>query len=244
MVEVGHNGNGDIEAAVALATQGQCNPIEAIEYPDQVDTVLEYVKIPGTGTDVWPATPLTYRWSQLCANLDPLAQWFKKPEKRDAFMHVSHTFTHEALNNATYADASKEISFNRAWMQQQTISAAKYFSPNGLIPPAITGMHNGDAMKAWADNGIRHVVGDNTREPLRNQKNYFWPLISTVASNGHAGVNIIPRWATTIYYNCDLPDCTLQEWINTSGGQGDFETLLENARTTQALHLLQLHWDP
>lgn len=74
--------------------------------------------------------------------------------------------THEALNNATYADGSKEISFNKVWLQHSGLSSAKHFSPNGLIPPAITGMHNADVIKAWMDNGIKYVVGDNTRPPL------------------------------------------------------------------------------
>jgi hypothetical protein len=29
-------------------------------------------------------------------------------------------------------------------------------------------MHNADAIKAWMDNGIKYVVGDNTRTPLVN----------------------------------------------------------------------------
>jgi len=58
------------------------------------------------------------------------------------------------------------------------------------------------------DNGIRNVVGDNTRDILRNQQNKFWPAISNRAVNGYAGLVIIPRWATTIYYNCDLPSST------------------------------------
>jgi hypothetical protein len=90
------------------------------------------------------------------------------------------------------------------------------------------------------------------------QQNEYWPLISTVAANGYAGLNIMPRWgehylpafhneelmnitATTIYYNCDLPACTLQEWINTSGGSGDFNNLLNDARVTNTRHLLALH---
>ena len=47
--------------------------------------------------------------------------------------------------------------------------------------------------------------------------------------------------ATTIYYNCDLPDCTLQEWITTSAGSGDFSNLLNDARATNTRHLLALH---
>ena len=80
---------------------------------------------------------------------------------RDAYAHVSHTFSHASLNNATYADVSKEISFNKAWLQQIGISEATRFSGKGLIPPAITGLHNGDAIRAWMDEGITNVVGDN-----------------------------------------------------------------------------------
>lgn len=54
----------------------------------------------------------------------------------------------------------------------------------------------------------------------------------------------MPRWATTIYYNCDLPECTLNEWTATSGGSGDFQHLLDDARRANAWHLLGLHWDP
>ncbi|KAI7362518.1 hypothetical protein KC354_g7211 [Hortaea werneckii] len=186
-LELGHNGNGDIEAAIEGGTT--CNPDTAIEYDEQIDTPLEFQKPLGT-------------------------------------------------------DVSKEISFNKAWLQQTGISEATRFSPNGLIPPAITGLHNGDAIRAWVDEGITNVVGDNTRPVLMNSENEFWPLISNVASNGYAGLQIIPRWATTIYYNCDLPECTTQEWIDTSGGSGDFNALLDNARLTASRHLLGLHHDP
>lgn len=47
MQEIGHNGNGDIEAAVDVNDAGNlndCNPDTGIEYPDQVDTALEFQK--------------------------------------------------------------------------------------------------------------------------------------------------------------------------------------------------------
>lgn len=148
------------------------------------------------------------------------------------------------LTNATYSDTAKEISFNRAWLKQVGLDAAKRFSTSGLIPPAITGLHNADAIKAWMDNGIANVVGDNTRPLLRNTQSTFWPLNTTVAGNGYAGLNVMPRWATLIYYNCDLPACTTQEWIDTSAGQGTFTDLLNNARDTAIRNLFGLHWDP
>lgn len=148
------------------------------------------------------------------------------------------------LTNGTYSDTAKEISFNRAWLKQVGLDAAKRFSTNGLIPPAITGLHNADVIKAWMDNGIANVVGDNTRPLLRNTQSTFWPLNTTVAGNGYAGLNVVPRWATLIYYNCDLPACTTQEWIDTSAGQGTFTDLLNNARDTAIRNLFGLHWDP
>jgi hypothetical protein len=82
---------------------------------------------------------------------------------------ILFSFAHESLNNATYSDANREIFFNKQWMSQVGIASASKFSPNGLIPPAITGLHNGDAIKAFMDNGITAVVGDNTRPVLKNQ---------------------------------------------------------------------------
>jgi hypothetical protein len=59
-------------------------------------------------------------------------------------------------------------------METVGFSKARKYSANGIIPPAITGMHNGDAMKAWAEGGIKNVVGDNTRAVLLNQVFLLW----------------------------------------------------------------------
>jgi hypothetical protein len=137
----------------------------------------------------------------------------------------------------------KETTFNQAWLNQVGLAEAKRFSPQGIIPPAITGLHNGDAIKAWLDNGITNAVGDNTRSALVNSVNSFWPLTTTTSINGYAGLTIVPRWATLIYYNCDLPKCTLNEWIDTSGGKGTFDNLLKETRDTAIRNLMGLHWD-
>jgi len=70
------------------------------------------------------------------------------------------------------------------WLTQVGIAAASKFSPNGLVPPAITGLRNGDALKAWYDNGITNAVGDNTRPGLlntvRHPRHYYDELLPTV----------------------------------------------------------------
>jgi hypothetical protein len=91
-VEVGHNGNGVVQAAVGAdnGTLVKCNQT-AIIYPWQETTALEFQKPLGTGDNVWPDLPTNYSWSMDCISLDPLQNWWNVPENRDAFGHVSHT---------------------------------------------------------------------------------------------------------------------------------------------------------
>jgi len=244
-LEIAHNGNGDIINATGQPISSDyCNPDEAVDYPYPPDTELEFKKPLGTGTNLWDPKWLSYNWTRECADLDPLAKWFTIPENRDAFAHLSHTFSHEELNNATHHDATKEITFNQAWFKQMGIDQASHFSPHALVPPAITGLHNGDVIRAWMENGIFNVVGDNTRAPLKNHNSGFWPYYSTFEDDGHAGLIVIPRFATTIYYNCDTLECTHQEWVDTSGGSGDIDYLLQDAKNTNTRYLLGLRPDP
>ncbi|KAG9231452.1 hypothetical protein BJ875DRAFT_382932 [Amylocarpus encephaloides] len=244
-VEIGHNGNGNIIAAENANNAGTKCGIGAIDLGDAAwhDTPLEFQKPLGTGTNLWPSTPATYPYTTACLNLDPLKVWFATPSNRDVFAHLSHTFTHEAQNNATYFDIKQEITWNQAWLTQSGIAAATKFSSQGIIPPAITGLHNGDALQAWADAGITNCVGDNSRAPLRNTQSEHWALITNVADNGYAGIQVTPRWPTNIYYNCDLPDCTTQEWIDFSAGWGTFADLLNYEKGVTSRYLYGLRHD-
>jgi hypothetical protein len=242
-LEIGYNGNGNVEWAVNNDASGTCTP-DMIQTRSAPDPPLEFQKPLGTGVDRWPTTPASYAWTQNCISKDELANWFMVARNRDRFAHVSHTFTHLNLNNVTYSDANKDIGFNQAWFRQSTLAAGSRFSSQGLIPPAITGLHNGDAIKAFMDNGLKYVVGDNSRPKLLNTQNSYWPLISNVAENGYAGLVIIPRWASPIFYNCDKADCTTKEWIETSGGSGDFNSLLDFSRSNFGRQILALHHDP
>lgn len=240
--EIGHNGNGNILAAEAnYPTSTSCTP-GSIDTGSHNDTALEFQKPLGSGTNAWPSTPTAYGYSAACNNQDPLKIWFQATANRDAFMHISHTFTHYELNNSTYSDALKEIQFNQAWMQAVGISAGN-FTSNGLIPPAITGLHNGDAIKAWNDAGLTNCVGDNTRPVLRNPNNNMYALTTTASANGYDGYFVIPRWATRIYYNCDTANCTTTEWINTSAGSGTFDDLMAVEKSDTMRHLFALQHD-
>jgi hypothetical protein len=167
-LEFGFNANGNLIFDYNLSqnvTQFTCeNPV----FTDWDEpTQLEFAKPLGTGIDKWPSNP-TFGWSADCVFLDPLAQFFANITNRDAFALVSHTFTHLELNSATYHDALREIEFNLMYAELMNFTNADKFSGSGLIPPAITGLHNGDAIRAWADNGLWNAIGDNTRPRLRN----------------------------------------------------------------------------
>ncbi|KAF2800213.1 hypothetical protein K505DRAFT_355893 [Melanomma pulvis-pyrius CBS 109.77] len=253
MIELGHNGNGNIEAAVDKDSNNDpeiCDPPEGIEYPTQIDGPLEYHKPIGTGKDLWDKKFKKYQWTLKCSQLDPLEVYFADKTNMNAYFHVSHTFTHEDQTNATYADVVKEITWNQEWFKRVGFSDAvssPYFSPNGLIPPGITGLHNGDAIRAWLENGIKHAVGDNSRAVLMtrpDRKSDFHPIITSVAENGYDGVYIIGRFGSSIYYNCDLPACVNKEWIAIAGGKGDFSAQLEYEKNTNTKYLLGLRWDP
>lgn len=244
--EIGHNGNGNIMQA-SIGSQGEavCSP-GPVYTEERADTELEFKKPLGSGSDAWPTTPTQFTYSNECLNRDPLKVWFSTPANRDQFAHMSHTYSHYELNNATYSDAAKEIQFNQAWLAAVGFEQGEYFSPKGLIPPAITGLHNGDVLRAWSDNGLTNCVGDNTRRPLRNPNNPMYPYYTTFAANGYDGFQVNPRWATRIYYNCDTADCTSSEWVETSTPRpspGDFQNLLEVEKTDTMRHLFGLYHD-
>lgn len=123
------------------------------------------------------------------------------------------------------------------------LAAAEKISTNSLVPPAITGLHNGDALQAWSDNGITAAVGDNTRPVLANQQNEFWPLITTVAGNGLDGMTVVPRWSTSIYYNCDSPSCIVTQYGDMYGSS-TFDSILATEKNTNAANLFGLRHDP
>lgn len=246
--EFGWNANGNLIYNYALSrnmTQSDLNCAQPVVTDWDEPTQLEYIKPLGTGEDKWPRQP-SWIWSNECIFLDPLTQFFTNTTNRDAVGLVSHTFTHLELNNATYHDALREVQYNLMYAELLNITNAAKFSGSGLISPAITGLHNGDAIRAWADNGLWNAIGDNTRNNLRNPDSYHWPLITSTARNGYDGYQITPRFATRIYYNCDKEKCNVDQWIETENGTigGTLETLLLAERKQQGNQLLSLFHDP
>lgn len=244
VIEMAYNGNGNIEEAVANSTDTNvCVPETGIitaEKPELVD--LEFVKPLGTGEDAWPLEPTSYTWSDQCEDLDPLTTYYAT--HLDEFYHVSHTFTHLALSNATFSDVDKEIRYNQEWFNSTGFTGHSNFSPQSLVPPQITGLHNGDSIRALMTNGIIYVVGDNTRPALLNTDRPFWTLTTTTARNGYDGLEIIPRFATNIYYNCDGATSNTALWQMGLNQTTGFDGIMQTERMAAARNLLALRHDP
>jgi hypothetical protein len=66
----------------------------------------------------------------------------------------------------------------------------------------ISGLHNGDALAALARLGAGCAVGDNTWSFLTNPDNPHHMLYTTEEEHGYGGFQILPRFATEIYFNC------------------------------------------
>lgn len=243
MLELGFNGNGNAEFAYLNDTTGKCEPWIQRNDPGYTGG-LEFQKVLGTGTDQWPVGNY-YGWTQTCLKKDNLGSYFAQTAKLNAFAWVSHTFTHENLDNSTYADTLLEMQYNQYFASTMKINKAKNWSPKGLIPPAITGMHNGDALRAMSVAGLSNLVGDNSRPLLRNTNNFHWPLITTVAANGFAGMQVTPRWPTYIFFDASDIAEDVQEWQWLVGGTTTtIYDLLWKEGVTNVNYLLSLYQDP
>lgn len=243
-IEMAYNGNGNIEQAVESSFDTNiCVPESGVITADKPVLVdLEFKKPLGTGEDAWPPELTEYTWSDQCQDLDALTTYYAT--HLDEFYHVSHTFTHLALSNATFSDVDSEIRYNQVWFNNTGFTSHPNFSPASLVPPQITGLHNGDAIRALMALGITYVVGDNTRPALLNTDHPFWTLTTTTARNGFDGLEIIPRFATNIYYNCDDATSNTALWQTALGQTTGFDAIMQIERMAAARNLLALRHDP
>jgi hypothetical protein len=236
--EFAFNANGNLIYAFDLAqnrTDLNCDSPLFTTLDEPTD--VEYKKPLGAGENFWPM-PIAFELDADCVFLDPLAVVYANITNRDSFGWVSHTFTHLELNSATYSDTMNEISFNVLYSTRLNLTAGRYFSGSGLVTPAITGLHNGDALRAFTMNGLWSSVGDNTRPKLLDEGHPYWPLITTVEDNGFAGWQITPRFATLIYYDCDTVECNVVEWNKETAGPHAANDTLDQATAEQDLRTI------
>ncbi len=131
---------------------------------------------------------------------------YKAARKRIAdYFWVSHTYTHRDLNKIKFQDADGELKNNIIVSKGLMSGAWKYFSPNSLVTPHISGLYNGQALEAMKKNGIKNIVNDMSvikQRPSNPHSAYY----TTQGINGSDGILIMPRYATDIYYQTSIPE--------------------------------------
>ncbi len=129
----------------------------------------------------------------------------------DKFQWVSHTYSHLNLDQVTHAVAKSEVVNNRTFANQFFANNMSKFSVASMVTPQISGLFNGNAIRAMLENGIKSVVGDNSRAELK-AVNPYEGLYTTVAKNNYDGLYIVPRHATEIYYDTSVPEELVSEY--------------------------------
>ncbi|KXS15716.1 hypothetical protein M427DRAFT_134956 [Gonapodya prolifera JEL478] len=168
---------------------------------------INYIKPLGTGTNRWPASFST-AWTSLAS--DPLFAFFTASDANQNRVNwLTHTFTHEDLNEATTYDVKNEIEVNVMMAQKLGLVGKAWWSGASIVTPAISGLFNGDVLAALTSHGIITAVGDNSRSNLVPSNRYVeW--LSTPASSNYNGFHVIPRYPTEVYYTSDTVDQNVQ----------------------------------
>ncbi|KAJ3329732.1 hypothetical protein HDU76_007251 [Blyttiomyces sp. JEL0837] len=240
------NGNGVLETS---NTNNATLPAP-LDHSD-TDVDINFIKPLGSGYTYWPSTAAALAPFQLAS----IQKNFESMKKADllfnyyvangSFFYLNHhTFSHENLNNCTYSDAYHELESNYFIAKVAGWVDKPLWSNHSMVTPSISGLFNGDALKALWDFGIRSVQGDETRFNTVNDSNYHWPMISSKASSNFDGFVFIPRAATRVYYNCSTTqeNAFLHNAIYT-GQSSTFSSILQQEVDRVIYKLFALHQD-
>lgn len=162
---------------------------------------------------------------------DPLYRLIRSDKRVvDAFLWSSHTFSHQMLDNATYDAVKLQLRLNKVLAGQGFlgINTSSSYSGSSMVTPAISGLFNGDALAAMAEEGVVVVVGDNTWPVLVNQGNPYHMLYTTDSTNGYPSaalgdgpaIAIMPRWSTALSFSASTVQEALDSYnSNAASGQ-------------------------
>jgi len=177
---------------------------------------------------------------------DELYKYFKDPKHQDDFFWLTHTFSHQKLDFATYHDADTEMKLNIKMSKEPYLGMydRPCYSPHSIVTPEISGLHNGDALRALKENGVNYAVGDTSRQDL-SPANFYLPFISNKTTSNFDGFIAIPRQPPQIYWDCSTIEENMKLYkerypdLNT-----DWNTHLDNEAVLHVKNFLKLRHDP
>jgi hypothetical protein len=181
---------------------------------------------------------------------DPLFQRAMQRDILDNFIWESHTFDHPYLDNLTYAQVTSEYTKNvpgiLTLFNVTSVDQIPNYCSKSTITPSISGLFNGNAIKAILDFGFQFVVGDNSRPELI-PSNVYHTLHTTAAVNGYDGLMIVPRHATNIYYDACWPIHITEQYDHFYGsiyGSSTIDQIVSRDVEVAMRNLLAYRHDP
>ena len=114
-------------------------------------------------------------------------------------------------------------------------SGLSRYSVENLVTPSMSGLRNGEAMRAAYDVGIRNVVSDGSADCQTN------PTPNTGYYNAQApGLLQVPRLPTDLYFNVSQPAEWIAEYEMIHAVSGvSYEQIVETESAAQLRYLLR-----
>jgi hypothetical protein len=172
--------------------------------------------------------------------------YLKAVEVRDYFNWESHTWDHPFLDNLTYSQVYQEWYLNNATALElfdNDLSTPPNFNRVSAITPSISGLFNGAALQAMWDLGFRNLVNDNSH-PEQAPAFPYHGWYTNVTSNGFAGMYIVPRHATNIYYDSSLTEHVEELYNHMYSTSLTFDEIMLLEVEVNTRNLVQFRHDP
>ncbi len=157
------------------------------------------------------------------------------------FNWINHTYGHLNLDDSNYAEGEEQIRLNNAVAR---VKGFERFNPFCMVTPDVSGLANLQFLRAAYDNGIRYLVTDTSRPGYDTA-----PPNAAIRSTCHAGILLVPRHPTNLYYDVSTP----AEWLaedhslyppDRSGHAATYERLLDRESSVLLRYLLLGDWSP
>jgi hypothetical protein len=121
-----------------------------------------------------------------------------RPDVKSVFHWISHTFTHENLDNVSASQARDELNQNTSSAQNQL--GLPGYEVSELVTPDVSGLGNPNFLTAAYDLGVRYVVSDTSLAGYNN------PTPNTgIANPLQPGILMIPRHPNNLFFNVATP---------------------------------------
>eukprot|EP00903_Cladosiphon_okamuranus_P014195 g13189.t1 len=166
-------------------------------------------------------------------NDDLLVEVLRYLDEPNTFYHQHHSLNHVARDQLRESDCFTEDTGNVQIALFTGMWDSDNYNWRSMVTPRITGLFNRFCLESAAENFVKCYAGDNTFDGrvsneiapgdnafdhtesgaavLVNLDNQFHSIYTTQARNGFSGAQIVPRYATFVYFNCVTGDCLMRE---------------------------------